>query len=158
QFLGRLDEQVKLRGYRIEIGEIEETLAGDPRVRACAVAVKELGPGDRRLIGYVVAGDPAPSALDLKEVVRRTLPDPMVPSAFVFVESLPRTPSGKTDRRALPDPGQTRPEVSGAFVEPRNHVEREIAEIWRSVLKLERVGVHDNFFELGGHSLLATLV
>jgi amino acid adenylation domain-containing protein len=158
QFLGRLDEQVKIRGYRIEIGEIEETLARHRAVRACAVAVKELAPGDRRLVGYVVGTDPPPSAGELRDFLKGTLPEPMVPSAFVFLDSLPRTPNGKVDRRALPEPGQARPEVSGTFVEPGTEVEREIAEIWRNVLRLERVGIHDNFFELGGHSLLATLV
>ena len=159
QFLGRLDHQVKIRGYRIEIGEIEETLARHPEIRACAIAAWEETSGDKRLVGYVVPRNgSSPSVTQLRGFLKDTLPDYMVPSTFVFLDTLPMTPNGKLDRRALPAPDHTRPELEDAFVAPRNPIEEGLAEIWAQVLGLERIGVEDDFFELGGHSLLATQV
>ncbi len=159
QFLGRTDHQVKIRGYRIEIGEIEQALTRHPEILACAVAAREEKPGDKRLVGYVVSRTgSSPSVMELRGYLKSTLPDYMVPSTFVFLDALPLTPNGKLDRRALPAPEQTRPELEDVFVAPRNALEQTVARIWGQVLGLEKVGVHDNFFELGGHSLLATLV
>ena len=156
QFLGRTDDQVKIRGYRIEIGEIEQALGRHPEIQACAVAVWEEKSGDKRLVGYVVPRDgSSPSVTRLRGFLKSTLPDYMVPSAFLFLGALPMTPNGKLDRRALPAPQKTRPALEDLFVAPRTPVEETVASIWRQVLGLDRIGVDDNFFELGGHSLLA---
>jgi len=159
EFLGRLDEQVKIRGYRVELGEIESVLAHHPEVRACAVTALQQGSVDKRLVAYVVArGDPLPSVTELRGFLKESLQDYMVPSAFVFLDSLPMTPSGKVARLALPAPDARRPELEGLFVAPRTTVEQTVAGIWTQVLGVEKVGIHDNFFDLGGHSLLATQV
>jgi amino acid adenylation domain-containing protein len=161
EFLGRRDQQVKVRGFRIELAEVEEALAGYRKVRAAAAAVRGGDAADRRLIGYVVPvrEDEPPSAGELREHLSERLPDYAVPSAFVVLGELPTTPSGKLDRRALPDaaPGESAG-GGGEWAAPRTDTERTVAEIWQEVLGVERVGVHDNFFELGGHSLLATQV
>ncbi|MET0622971.1 MAG: amino acid adenylation domain-containing protein, partial [Pyrinomonadaceae bacterium] len=158
-FLGRLDSQVKIRGYRIELEEIEAALGECRAVRQAAAAVREDAPGDARLVAYLVADDAhAPTAEDLREHLRARLPDYMVPSAFVFVEELPRTAAGKVDRRALPSAGGARPRLAGAYVEPRTALERLLAETWRDVLGAEQVGVNDNFFDLGGDSLRAAIL
>ncbi|MCP4660712.1 MAG: amino acid adenylation domain-containing protein, partial [bacterium] len=159
EFLGRRDHQIQLRGFRIELGEIESVLSGHESVRECAVVARGEDSGDplsARLVAYVAAGDPAPDARELRAFLRRTLPDHMVPSAFVVLEALPLLTSGKVNRGALPEP-----EVGGvaeAFAAPGDPSEELIAEIWAAVLGLNRVGTHDNFFELGGHSLLATQI
>jgi acyl carrier protein len=169
EFLGRTDHQVKIRGFRIEPGEIESALAQHPAVREAVVVAREDAraepdvpenpKSDKRLVAYVVPHrDLSPSAGELRRYLKEKLPDPMVPSAFVLMDTLPRTPHGKLDRRALPAPDQSRPEVEENFAAPRTPVEEAIVEIWREVLSLDRVGIHDNFFELGGHSLLATQV
>ncbi|XYI02585.1 amino acid adenylation domain-containing protein [Sorangium sp. So ce1128] len=176
-FLGRSDQQVKLRGHRIELGEIEAALGRHPAVLESAVVVREDETGDRRLVGYVVlrsapaagaspagpaAGasprDPAadPPA-DLGAFLRAQLPEPMVPAAIVALPALPLTPNGKVDRRALPAPELTRAPVA-AFRAPRTPVEELIAGLWAEALRRERVGVDDDFFQLGGHSLLAMQV
>jgi acyl-CoA synthetase (AMP-forming)/AMP-acid ligase II/acyl carrier protein len=158
-FLGRIDDQVKIRGFRIELGELEAVLHEHPGVRECVTVVREDTPGDKRLVAYIVASQKeAPSTSELHEFLAKKLPDYMVPSAFVMLDTLPLTPSGKIDRRALPAPDKTRPELEEAFVAPRTEVEKELARIWIEVLGLERVGIHDNFFHLGGHSLKATQV
>jgi acyl carrier protein len=152
EFLGRLDHQVKIRGFRIELGEIEEALRRHPTVEAAVVTTHTDSPGDTRLIAYV-AGDDAPDHLALRAWLQRSLPEPMIPSAFVRMPSLPLTPNGKVDRGALPPPRQV---AAAPHVAPRTDVEHVLAQLWGEVLGREPVGVDDNFFELGGHSLLAT--
>ncbi|HEX8695423.1 MAG TPA: non-ribosomal peptide synthase/polyketide synthase, partial [Longimicrobium sp.] len=157
EYLGRADEQVKVRGYRIEPGEVESVLRGHPAVREAAVAAREDAPGTRRLVAYVVGeGGEKPDPAALRKHLSARLPDYMVPGAFVALEALPLTPSGKVDRRALPAP--ERAEAERAYVAPRTAAEEVLAGIWSVVLGVERVGVEDNFFELGGHSLVATRV
>jgi amino acid adenylation domain-containing protein len=159
EFLGRLDHQVKILGYRVELGEIEAVLTQHPAVREAVVIARADAPGERRLVAYVVATQqPGPSVSDLRGSLQANLPDCMVPATFVRLEALPLTPNGKVDRRALPAPGPARPTLEGACVAPRTPVEEGLAEIWGQVLAVEQVGIHDNFFELGGHSLLATQV
>lgn len=155
QFLGRVDEQVKIRGHRVELGEIESVVSGHPGVAESAVTAREQE-GSRRLVAYFVARQPgAPSEAELRAFAQARLPDHMVPSAFVRLDGLPRTPAGKTDRAALPKPGKRR-ESGETLAPPRSVVERAIARVWGDLLHAERLGVHDNFFLLGGDSLLAT--
>jgi amino acid adenylation domain-containing protein len=158
-FMGRLDGQVKLRGYRIELGEVESELLRHPGVSAAAALVREDVPGDPRLTAYVVGrdGQAAPAGAELRGYLRERLPEYMVPSAFVPLDALPLTGSGKTDRKALPAPDLAAEAASPAeVVAPRNVVEDMLAEIWTDVLRREGFGVTQNFFALGGHSLLAT--
>ncbi|XXY13216.1 amino acid adenylation domain-containing protein [Sorangium sp. So ce216] len=152
EFLGRTDHQVKVRGFRIELGEIESALRRCAGVRDAVVVARGDAPGTRRLVAYVT-GDP--HAGSLREQLRARLPEYMVPSGFVVLESLPLTPSGKVDRRSLPEPDDA---LGNEHVAPRTAGEERLVAIWRDVLRAERVGVTDNFFELGGHSLLATQV
>ena len=160
EYLGRVDRQVKVRGYRIELGEIEEALAQHPAVRETAVLAREDGTDDRRLVAYLtVAGDrPVPASLELRQFLRNSLPEPMVPSAYVVLEALPLTPNGKVDREALPALVRRAVQPVGVSVAPRGSVEEEVASVWGAVLGLDRVGAHDSFFDIGGHSLLATQV
>jgi amino acid adenylation domain-containing protein len=159
EFLGRTDHQVKIRGFRIELGEIEAALGQHPAVSDNVVVVREDEPGDKRLVAYFRPKQAdVPTNSELRNYLKNKLPDYMLPSLFVALESLPLTPNGKVDRRALPKPEMSRAELDRNFVAPRTSVERQIAEIWGQLLKLERVGIYDNFFELGGHSLLATQV
>ncbi|WP_434740539.1 non-ribosomal peptide synthetase [Micromonospora sp. SH-82] len=152
-FLGRDDNQVKLRGHRIELGEIESSLERHPGVRRAAVVVREDRAGDARLVGYVEpAGEVPPTAPELTESLRDTLPDYMVPAAVVVLDTLPTTANGKLDRASLPAPSTDR--TSGGYAAPRNPLELRIARIWEDVLDVRPVGVHDRFFDLGGHSLL----
>jgi amino acid adenylation domain-containing protein len=157
-FGGRVDFQVKLRGFRIELGEVESALRAHPDVGAAVALVREDAPGDARLVAYVTArdGGAAPAGAELRAHLRRRLPEYMVPQAFVALDALPLTPNGKVDRRALPAPDARAEERP--YTAPRTPEEAVLAEIWREVLRLERVGLEDDFFELGGHSLLATQV
>jgi amino acid adenylation domain-containing protein len=158
-FLGRMDRQVKIRGHRVEPGEIEAALAAHPAVRACAVVVHEDAPGEGRLIGYVVPGEPmALSTRALRAFLKQRLPEYMVPSTFLTLAALPLTANGKLDRRSLPRPATGRPELAEEYVAPRTRTEQAMADLWAGVLRVDRIGVEDNFFELGGHSLLATQV
>ncbi len=158
EYLGRLDEQVKVRGLRIELGEIESALLRHPHVRTAVVVVREDVPGDRRLVAYVVPGGEAPAPTALRSFLGSWLPEYMVPSAFVVLERLPLTPSGKVDRRALPAPSEMPGVVDASQVAPLGPVEELLAGLFAELLGVARVGAHDSFFELGGHSLLATRV
>ncbi len=159
EFLGRIDFQVKIRGFRVEPGEVEAVLSGHSSVRETVVMAREDDPGNERLVAYIVpAQESAPTISELHSFLRTLLPDYMVPSAYVFLNALPLTPNGKINRRALPAPDQSRPELERAYVAPRTALEATLADCWAEVLGLERVGVFDDFFELGGHSLLATQV
>ncbi|HEY7492621.1 MAG TPA: amino acid adenylation domain-containing protein [Candidatus Tectomicrobia bacterium] len=158
-FLGRIDQQVKMRGYRIELHEIEMALEQHPAIRQAVVLTREDTPGDMRLIAYLVADQASvPTSSGLRRALRNMLPDYMLPSAYVRLDALPLTPSGKVDRLALPAPGAARPTLAAGFVSPRTPTEEVLAGIWVTVLGIERIGVHDNFFDLGGHSLLAVQV
>ncbi|MFJ9381890.1 amino acid adenylation domain-containing protein, partial [Streptomyces sp. NPDC101455] len=158
EFLGRADKQVKVRGFRIEPGEIESLLTAHRGVRSAVVDAFGDGP-ERRLLAYLVPADPAegiPSPAELRDLLRQNLPDFMVPAAFVELAALPLTSNGKLDRAALPRPDQAHPQDD--FAPPTGVTEELLADIWAHVLDVERVGANDNFFELGGHSLLATQV
>jgi amino acid adenylation domain-containing protein len=156
EFLGRVDEQVKLRGYRIEPREIELALEQHSSIRQAVVIAREEVTGDLRLVAYlVINGEVAPPLGALRRFLRERLPDHMVPSALVTLDRLPLTPSGKIDRRALPAPDRHRPALDEGFVAPRTATEALLARIWAQLLVVEQVGAHDSFFELGGHSLLA---
>ena len=157
ELLGRADAQVKLRGFRIEPGEIEESLKGLPEISDAIVMVREDQPGDQRLVAYLVAAIEIQST-QIRAQLREKLPIHMIPSMFVRLEQLPLTPNGKIDRKALPVPATSHQEVRENFVAPKTPTEEALAAIWRELLKLEQVSVTDNFFELGGHSLLATKV
>ncbi len=155
RYLGRTDAQTKIRGFRVEPGEIEAALTRQPAVAAAAVVATGSG-ADARLVGYVTPADPAhpPAQADLAAALRAELPDYMVPAAFVVLPALPVTANGKLDRAALPAPAAARPELAVAYVEPRGELERSLAALWCELLGVPRVGADDNFFELGGHSLL----
>jgi amino acid adenylation domain-containing protein len=154
EYLGRLDHQVKIRGYRVELGEIEAVVSRHPAVREAVVLAQDAG-GEKSLVAYLAChGQTNPTVTELRVFMQSLLPDYMVPSSYVFLDSLPLTTSGKVDRLALPKPDTTRPNLEETFVAPTGAVDSALAEIWAQVLGLERVGVHDNFFDLGGHSLL----
>jgi len=157
EFLGRLDHQVKVRGYRIELGEIEARLAEHPEViETVVVAHRTAGAADARLVAYLAAVNGSISNDVLREHLRASLPEFMVPSAFITVDALPRTPNGKIDRKALPDPDSVTIAIEpGQMTEPANGLEAQIQTVWCDLLNLPRVGLRDNFFDLGGHSLLA---
>ncbi|WP_390625552.1 MULTISPECIES: non-ribosomal peptide synthetase [Calothrix] len=155
EYLGRIDQQVKIRGFRIELGEIEALLASHPDIWESVVLVREDEPGDKRLVAYIVAKEQSPTATELRQYLKAQLPEYMVPSAFVMLESLPLTSNGKIDRKALPTP-ESYSASTKKYIAPRNPIEELLAQIWSQVLKVERVSIDDNFFELGGHSLLAT--
>ncbi|OEV13044.1 hypothetical protein AN220_29710, partial [Streptomyces nanshensis] len=153
EFLGRIDDQVKVRGLRIELGEIESVLVGHAGVASAVVMVREDGPGGKYLTAYCVPAS-AGGVLDEADVLawcRAGLPSYMVPGALVVLDALPLTPNGKVAKKQLPAP-----EVSGSrgvYVAPRTGTEKAIARVWQEVLHLDQVGIHDNFFDLGGHSL-----
>jgi len=163
EFLGRIDYQVKLRGFRIEPGEIEENLRLHRSIQDAVVAAREDTPGNRRLVAYVVlkadgnqGQEPAESKVipELRTYLQEKLPEYMIPAAFVILDEFPLTVSGKIDRRALPAPRQTRADLAQEYIAPRTNTESVLADIWAEALGLEQVGVNDNFFELGGHSLM----
>jgi len=164
EFFGRSDQQLKVRGFRIEAGEVEVALAGHPAVQQAVVVAWKERSSDAALVAYVVPtqGEKEADAGQLREFLRGKLPEYMVPSIFVNLESLPSTPNGKVDRKALPQPSQARPDLRAPYVAPRTSLELELAEICAQVLGLENqnrhsaVGVYDSFFDLGGHSLLGT--
>jgi len=159
EHLGRKDFQVKVRGYRIEVSEIEVALLDLAAIKEAVVVAREDRPGYQRLIAYIVpAQGQAPTSTELRRFLKAKLPEYMVPSTFVFLEAFPLTPNGKVDRLALPAPEDTRPELDTPFAAPTTPVEEDLARIWAEVLSLDQVGIHDSFFDLGGHSLAATRV
>jgi acyl carrier protein len=158
EYLGRIDHQVKIRGFRIELGEVESQLRKHPAVREAVVIADTDSSGAKRLVAYTVSPEsPGPSSSDLREHLKRTLPEYMVPSLFVQLETLPLTPNGKVDRKALPKPELDRSavEMDG---EPQSDAELLLAQIWSEVLDVPRVGTRSNFFDLGGHSLMITRI
>ncbi len=155
EFLGRRDNQVKIRGFRIELGEIESALLQTPWIKAAVVVAREDNPGAKRLVAYVVPDENEPHLFSkLQKALHAKLPAYMMPSAFLTLHALPLLPSGKVDRKALPNPGALRPELEEEFVPANDSLEEKLVNIWRQVLGVDRVGVNDNFFSLGGHSLL----
>ena len=154
EFVGRMDFQVKIRGFRIELGEIEAVLEKHPAVAQAVVIAREVS-GGKQLAAYVIAAQGSVSGAELRDYLKKQLPEYMVPADFVFVASFPLTPNGKVDRRALPDPGPVESDSAANFVAPRGEFETKMARLWMQVLGRESVGMRDNFFDLGGHSLLA---
>ena len=158
EYLGRCDHQVKIRGFRIELGEIEAVLSRHAAIREAVVVAREDSPGDKRLVAYITANDGQTlTVADLRSHVSQFLPEYMVPSAFVALERLPRTPNGKVDRKALPGP-EGRPELVGGYVAPRTPLERLLAEIWCEVLGIKEIGALDDFFALGGDSIRGAIL
>jgi amino acid adenylation domain-containing protein len=153
QFRGRADHQVKIRGFRVELGEVEAALRRIEGVREAVVALHGAA-GEQRLAAWVAAAPGALQTAGLRAALKETLPEYMIPAAFVVLESLPLTAGGKVDRRALPAPDNVRPEIDASYAAPRNPVQEVLAGIWSELLGVERVGVDDDFFQLGGHSLL----
>ena len=149
---------MKVRGYRIEVGEIEVALSEHEGVREAVVMAPVGADGEKRLVAYVVAEQEGLGTSELQQYLRNRLPSYMVPGQYVMLGAMPLTPNGKVDRRALPAVELGRPELRGEYVAARTPAEEVLAGIWSAVLRVEQVGVYDNFFELGGHSLLATQV
>lgn len=155
EFLGRIDQQVKLRGFRVELGEIESALIEHPAVQQAVVALRESSSGEKFLAAYLVGqSERTASPVELRNFLRTRLPDFMLPSAFVFMTALPLTSNGKVDRRALPEPGTVGPASDRPVSEVATAFERVLMQIWIDVLGVEQIGLQDNFFDLGGHSLL----
>jgi amino acid adenylation domain-containing protein len=158
-FLGRIDQQVKIRGVRIEPGEVEAVLQQHPEVQGAAVLVREDAPGEPRLVGYaVMARDAVRDPGEIRGFLASRLPSHLVPAALVLLDELPRLPNGKVDRAALPAPDAARPDRAPSYVPPRTPTEEILAGIWAEILGMDRIGARDNFFDLGGHSLVATRV
>ncbi|MCX6572011.1 MAG: amino acid adenylation domain-containing protein [Candidatus Aminicenantes bacterium] len=156
EFLGRLDHQVKVRGYRIELGEIEAFLLKHPGVKKAFALAREDKPGNKRLVAYIVTNQkPNPTISELRNFLKNKLPDYMVPSAFVILDSLPLMSNGKVDIHALPAPDKLRPVLESPYLAPRTAIEKRLADIMAEALDMEEVGVQDDFFELGGDSLMA---
>lgn len=156
---GRLDHQVKIRGFRIELGEIERALDSHAAIRRCVVVADEGPVGDKRLVAYFASErGKGVMAGELREHLKKQLPEYMLPSAFIALGALPMTPNGKIDRRALPQPNGADIGVANKFLPPRDSVERVLAHLWSKILRVKRIGLNDNFFELGGHSLLAVRI
>jgi Phosphopantetheine attachment site/AMP-binding enzyme/AMP-binding enzyme C-terminal domain len=156
EYLGRSDQQVKLRGFRIETAEIEAVLTTHPELRHVVVDAREDAAGDKRLIAwYVPAHEQALSAAELRDHLKQKLPDYMIPALFVAMPTLPTTPNGKVDRKALSEPGQEQGR-SAIYLAPRTEWEQTLVRLWQEILNVPKLGIHENFFELGGHSLKAT--
>ncbi|WP_353931425.1 amino acid adenylation domain-containing protein [Okeanomitos corallinicola TIOX110] len=155
EYLGRIDNQVKIRGFRIELGEIEAVLNQHQEIKASCVIAREDIPGKKRLVGYIVAqAETTLTTSQLRQYLKNKLPEYMIPSTFVYLESLPLTSNGKIDNRALPEP-ETRAGIEEDLVSPNTPIEAKLVEIWALVLGVEKVGINDNFFELGGDSILS---
>lgn len=157
-FLGRIDHQVKIRGYRIELGEIEARLNSHEAVWEGVVTARKDESETHYLAAYIVAHQDQPSEQSIREHLRETLPEYMVPTAYAFLDAMPKTPNGKIDRKQLPDPYQLKPQRKAAYVAPEGEVESILAEVWQFVLGRDQVGIDDNFFDIGGHSLLVVRV
>ncbi|HEX7261142.1 MAG TPA: condensation domain-containing protein, partial [Luteolibacter sp.] len=157
EFVGRRDHQVKVRGFRVELAEIEAVLERQPQVARAVVVARRGANGEQRVLGYVVAQERTLTTARLRQYLREKLPEYMVPAELVLLEQLPLTVNGKVDRRALPEPESVR-QAESEYVAPRTEMEELVAGVWQQVLGLERVGLHDSFFDLGGHSLLATKI
>jgi len=159
EFVGRVDDLVKVRGFRVELGEIAKTIRKHPEINDTFVVAVDAGSDRSRIVAYAV---PRPgstlSATDLRAFVRLKLPDYMVPARLIFLDALPVSRNGKVDRQALPDPGRSRPELDTPLVTPRTSLEKELEQIWRDVLELDQIGMDDDFIELGGDSLTATRI
>ena len=156
EFLGRIDHQTKIRGFRVELGEIEAVMRQHHAIHETVVVVREDNPGDQRLVAYIVpVPGSTPTAAELRDFLREKLPEYMVPSAFVTLDAMPLTPNGKVNRRALPAPYDSDLAARETFEAPRDALESQLVKIWESVLGVQPIGVRHNFFELGGHSLLA---
>jgi acyl-coenzyme A synthetase/AMP-(fatty) acid ligase len=156
ELLGRADHQVKIRGHRVELGEIEALLGEHPEIRECVVAARETVNGDKRLVAYVIPrGEQHPTQRQLRQYAQERLPEHMVPAQVVFMTKFPKTPNQKIDRTALPAPDTDFVENGHEFEAPATEMEENLAELWTELLDLPRVGRRDNFFESGGHSLLA---
>jgi acyl carrier protein len=159
EYLGRIDHQVKIRGFRIELGEVESQLRNHNSISAAVVIADQDHSGDKRLVAYIVpTQQPGPTPAELREHLKRTLPEYMLPSVFVQLEALPLTPNGKINRKALPKPEAHLANLGQRSEEARTDAEILLAQIWSEVLGVPRVGLHDNFFDLGGHSLMITRV
>ena len=154
EFLGRLDHQVKLNGFRIELGEIECALTNIEGITHAVVILREDSPGDKRLVAYYTGRDDLSSSA-LIESLKATLPDYMVPSGFLHLDSFPLTPNSKIDRKALPAPSKTRPLLAQEFIAPQTAVEKQLAALWHELLQIDEIGIDDSFFDLGGNSLAA---
>lgn len=156
EFVGRIDFQVNIRGFRIEPGEIEAVIKKHSGVSETVVIARDDPYGDKRLVAYVVAGsDEKITIEELRKLLNANLPDYMVPTVFVVLDSLPRLPNGKIDRCSLPEPEQKRPDLGQAYVPPRSELQRYLTNLWCNLLRLDKIGIHDRFFELGGTSILA---
>src|SRR5215208_6260761 len=153
EFIGRKDQQVKVRGYRIEMGEIEAALMSMQEIKEAVVVARQTEGGDKRLIGYVVAEREEVNRREVMRQLRERLPDYMVPSGIIVLDEMPLSESGKINRRALPAPDFINLGLEASFIAPRSEMEKKIAEIWQQVLGMEKIGVNDNFFEVGGNSL-----
>ncbi len=158
-YLGRMDQQVKVRGYRVELGEIESVLQEHPTVRESVVIVKEDTLGHNLLVAYIVpVAERTPNLNDLTTFLSTKLPDYMLPSAFVFLEKMPTMPNGKINRKALPEPDMANLDLGMEFLAPRTPMESVLAAIWANVLNVDQISVNSNFFQIGGHSLAAAKV
>jgi len=156
---GRKDFRVKVRGYGVEIAEVEKALRDHAAISEVVVVGKQDESGETRLVAYFISHGPSvPYVTELRRFLGEKLPDYMIPSTFVALETFPLTPNGKIDRKALPTPGKSRPALDTVFEEPRTPIEKELAQTWSEILSLQEIGVNDNFFDLGGHSLAATRV
>ena len=156
---GRRDFRVKIRGYGVELAEVEKQLRDHPALSAVVVVARQIESGETTLVAYCVRSAESGSTVsELRRYLRDKLPDYMIPSSFVMLDALPLTPSGKVDRRALPEPGNSRPELETSYESPRTAAEAEITAIWAEVLGINSIGIHDDFFDLGGHSLAASRV
>ncbi|MBC1235680.1 non-ribosomal peptide synthetase [Nostoc sp. 2RC] len=159
EYIGRIDNQIKIRGFRVELGEIEGVINQHPSVSASVAILREDKPGNQNLIAYITLyPDKTLTIFQLRRFLQNKLLDHMLPTAFMILEAFPLTSNGKVDRRALPMPDALRPELEVAYVVPQTEVEKTIASVWQKALNLEKIGIHDNFFEIGGHSLLLVTV